>query len=46
MNKKCLLDDKEQVRYLCLMQKRHPNRVRVYFNDKLLSLQDLEEIIK
>ena len=44
-NKKCLLDDKEQLGYLYAMCKRHPNRVRVYFNDELLSLQEMESMI-
>lgn len=44
-NQKCLLDDKKKVEYLYLMAQRHPGRVRVYFNDKMLSLQDMEAII-
>ena len=43
-NQKCLCDDKEMVKYLCTMCKRHPNRVRVYFNDKQLSLEELEKM--
>lgn len=44
-NMKCLLDDKEKVRCLYVMAKRHPNKVRVYFNDTLMSLRDMEKII-
>jgi hypothetical protein len=44
-NKKCLLDDKEQLGYLYTMRQRHPNRVRVYFNDELLSPEELKSMI-
>lgn len=43
-NQKCLFDDKEQTKYLCTMLKRHPKRVRVYYNDKLLTLKELENM--
>ena len=44
-NKKSLFNDKEQGRYLYIMKKLYPSRVRIYNKDQELSLEELERII-
>ena len=44
-NGKCLFDDKEQTKYLFKIKELYPERVRIYYEDKELSIEEIKKML-